>query len=503
MAVPRDFFGKGKGPSPANEELEKEAAREIERLTGGGPRPAAFGPGMGAGMGPGGPSFGGSPLEQIAAQMAQRKSPGRRRRGQPPTEDRAGFKGGGFLGAAAMTGSVGSALGYGGGVAPGGRPKPPPADALPLGHRPPEEYGRGPGVAEDDDSDDDIGVTEMALRDHAERFGRGMEDTMIRSDPAAAETMREQALRQFMDRQAGQPRPTVARPPSGRLNLRTRRPGGGGLRFPPPDEAADADPDAHAPPDEDDAIEAAEAGGTPDAIGAEAPDGPDAGTRRPMIEVSDDDLVRLAEERALVAEDRARVAENRARVAEERARLGEERATYAEARAWSAAKQASEAIERLAAVEAFLGELVKEKEQKAVAKRSKPPAAAKKAVAKTAVKKAVAKKMTPAKAPAAAKAPTKEADTAKAPAKATAPVTKKVRVKKVAAASRPAPVPAPPSTAPAPRVGGMLGRRLAEQAGGAAAPVPPAPAPASPSPPGPARIVRKAPGAIKRRPPRS
>ncbi len=80
--MPKDIFGKGRGPT--REEIEREAAREVERLT----RPPAPPPDFsGGGFGPK------SPLEQMAEELAERRQTrGRRRRSTPEsTEDRAGF----------------------------------------------------------------------------------------------------------------------------------------------------------------------------------------------------------------------------------------------------------------------------------------------------------------------------------------------------------------------------------------------------------------------------
>jgi hypothetical protein len=95
----------------------RDAQRELDRVTG-----------QGAGIG--GVS---SPLQQLAAAMSDRRRS--RRRGEAPAEDRAGFHGGGFVGAGSITGSVGSSLGFGGGVNPAARRTPPPPDAVPLRRR--------------------------------------------------------------------------------------------------------------------------------------------------------------------------------------------------------------------------------------------------------------------------------------------------------------------------------------------------------------------------------
>jgi len=396
--VPRDIFGRGKGAPPPSDDIEREAQKELDRLTA---RQSPAGPyGNFGGMGGApGPSIGAgppSPLEEMAMQVQDRKqASGRRRRRSAPEQQgqRKGFTG--FQGAAAMTGSVGSALSFGGGVGPGGRKQPPPADAVRLGEYPPERqvapapHGRAPND-DDDDADDDIGVTEMALRDHAERFGRGLEDTMIRSDPAAAESMREQALRKFMERQAAQRAGGGGQPPGSALRMRTTKPALGGVlgrmrAVPDPDDepeegepvvdeavAPDAvAPDAVAP----DAV--APDAVAPDAV-ADVPDEEDEIIEEPdddheldFLDAEDkeapgDEPMAVAgqaggprsgdDRRAQLAEERALMAEERARLAEDRARLGEERSSYAEARAWAAEQASMETAGRVTELEAALAQ---------------------------------------------------------------------------------------------------------------------------------------------------
>ncbi|MCA1670855.1 MAG: hypothetical protein LC799_01165 [Actinobacteria bacterium] len=64
----------------------------------------------------------------------------------------------------------------------------------------PEPHYAGEG--EEEEYDDDIGITEMALVDHASRFGTNPEDLIVRSDPVTAEEMRDRAMQQFLERQA-------------------------------------------------------------------------------------------------------------------------------------------------------------------------------------------------------------------------------------------------------------------------------------------------------------
>ena len=75
--MPKDIFG-GWMKGPSREEIEAEAAKEVERLT----RPTGPPPDMAAALGPR------SPLEQMAEQMKERK---RGRRGRPKEEDRSGY----------------------------------------------------------------------------------------------------------------------------------------------------------------------------------------------------------------------------------------------------------------------------------------------------------------------------------------------------------------------------------------------------------------------------
>jgi hypothetical protein len=193
--VPR--FGKDK--DARNEELDRQAAEEVERLTRrGGP------PGMGGGMPgmPGGPSMGmPSPLEMIAAELADAPRPSQRRQ-QPPR--RVGPKPQQAF-TPMPSGEVGSSFGPGGlnpGPRMGGGAPPPPAFGGGGGY---EETGHvsGPPVyyAGEPDEDEEMSITELALMDHAAHTGHRPEDLVMQYDAGTAEEMRDAAMRQFYERQ--------------------------------------------------------------------------------------------------------------------------------------------------------------------------------------------------------------------------------------------------------------------------------------------------------------
>ncbi len=160
----KDRFGKSKGPL-SKLEIEREAQRELERLSrGAGARSAPFTP-------PSGPS---TPLDDVADSVRGRSAPPPRPMGSPVPDLSAGPT---------------SAPQFGG--IPGGRGTPPPS------------VGPNAPFYDDDEeaADEAANVTEIALRDHAARFGSAPEDLVIRQDPFAAEMMRDQAMRQFLDHQ--------------------------------------------------------------------------------------------------------------------------------------------------------------------------------------------------------------------------------------------------------------------------------------------------------------
>jgi len=195
--VPR--FGKDK--NARNEELDRQAAEEVERLTRRGMGGGA--PGM-PGMGGGPPRLGPpSPLEMMAAEVADRPSPGRRRAEparRPAARPQQAFT-------PMPSGQVGSSFGPGG-LNPGPRggvsAPPPPAFG---GGAYDEDYGghvTGPPVYNaEPDEDEEMSITEMALMDHAARTGHNPEDLVMMYDAGTAEEMRDQAMRRFYERQAG------------------------------------------------------------------------------------------------------------------------------------------------------------------------------------------------------------------------------------------------------------------------------------------------------------
>jgi hypothetical protein len=186
-------FGRPTGPSM--EDSEREAEREVARLQQqAGARPP--GPGSGA-PGPfeGGPGSGlRTPLDDIA-ESARGKS---LRRGQSPSPLDPGY-------GPMASGPVGSS-GSGTGPFPGGAPFG--AGGPFVGGGPAARGASGPGrppsieVPEfEDPEEESASITELALRDLAGRYGTNPEDMVIRTDPAMAEAMRDEAMRRFMDRQ--------------------------------------------------------------------------------------------------------------------------------------------------------------------------------------------------------------------------------------------------------------------------------------------------------------
>jgi hypothetical protein len=215
--VPR--FGKDK--SGRNEELDRMAAEEVERLTRrGGP------PGMGGGTGA--PEFMSSPLDMIAAEMAEKPRPSQRRQAAPrkaASKPQQAFT-------PMPSGSVGSSFGPGGlnpgprGMAPAA---PPPAFG---GGAYDDDYGgpvTGPPVYNaEPDEDEEMTITELALMDQAAHTGHRPEDLVMQYDAGTAEEMRDAAMRQFYERQQSRrPGPTTNSPfaPAG---MRRGSSGGGG-----------------------------------------------------------------------------------------------------------------------------------------------------------------------------------------------------------------------------------------------------------------------------------
>jgi hypothetical protein len=198
--VPR--FGKDK--DARKEELDRQAAEEVERLTRRG-GPAAMGGGM---VGPGGaPRIGiPSPLEQIADELRDAPPPSMRRipsaRRMAPQQPQQAFT-------PMPSGAVGSSFGPGG-LNPGprtGATAPPPSAFGGAGYD--EDYGgpvTGPPVYyAEPDEEEEMTITELALMDHAARTGHNPEDLVMQYDATSAEDMRDRAMRQFYERQQARP----------------------------------------------------------------------------------------------------------------------------------------------------------------------------------------------------------------------------------------------------------------------------------------------------------
>ena len=204
----------GKDKNARNEELDRQAAEEVERLTRRGAPPGMGGGGM-PGMGGGAPRLGPpSPLEMMAAEVADRPPPGQRR--AAPARKAAPKPQQAFT--AMPSGGVGSSFGPGG-LNPGPRgaapAAPPPAFG---GGAYDDDYGgavTGPPVynAGEPDEEEEMSITEMALMDHAARTGHNPEDLVMMYDAGTAEEMRDAAMRQFYERQQSRrPGPSTNNP---------------------------------------------------------------------------------------------------------------------------------------------------------------------------------------------------------------------------------------------------------------------------------------------------
>ncbi|HTJ74992.1 MAG TPA: hypothetical protein VL337_06470 [Acidimicrobiales bacterium] len=194
----------GKDKDARKEELDRQAAEEVERLT-----RRAGPPGMGGGMvGPGGaPRIGiPSPLEQIADELRDAPPPSMRRipsaRRNAPQPPQQAFT-------PMPSGAVGSSFGPGG-LNPGprtGAMAPPPSAFGGAGYD--EDYGgpvTGPPVYyAEPDEEEEMTITELALMDHAARTGHNPEDLVMQYDATSAEDMRDRAMRQFYERQQARP----------------------------------------------------------------------------------------------------------------------------------------------------------------------------------------------------------------------------------------------------------------------------------------------------------
>jgi hypothetical protein len=232
--VPR--FGKDK--NARNEELDRQAAEEVERLTRRGAGPGGGGmPGM-PGMGGGPPRIGPpSPLEMMAAEVADRPPPSQRRAQAPrkpaPRPQQA------FT--AMPSGGVGSSFGPGG-LNPGPRGAgvgaPPPSFG---GGAYDDDFGgavTGPPVYHaEPDEEEEMSITEMALMDHAARTGHNPEDLVMQYDASSAEEMRDRAMRQFYERQQSRGPAGGTTDPFAPAGQR-RGPSGPGIRRRPEDPAA-------------------------------------------------------------------------------------------------------------------------------------------------------------------------------------------------------------------------------------------------------------------------
>jgi hypothetical protein len=196
--VPR--FGKGNEKDARKEELDRQAAEEVERLTRRG-GPPSMGGGMGGGPGMGPPAIP-SPLDRIAEELRDAPRPSMRRQAPPrraaPQAQQAFTP--------MPSGSVGSSFGPGGlNPGPRGMVGAPPPPAFGGGAAYEENIGAavtGPPVYNaEPDEDEEMSITEMALMDHAARTGHDPEDLVIQYDASTAEEMRDQAMRQFYARQ--------------------------------------------------------------------------------------------------------------------------------------------------------------------------------------------------------------------------------------------------------------------------------------------------------------
>ncbi|CAA9238236.1 MAG: hypothetical protein AVDCRST_MAG10-1477 [uncultured Acidimicrobiales bacterium] len=214
----------GKDKNARNEELDRQAAEEVERLTRRGGPPGMGGGGMGGGGG--GPEVMASPLDMIAAEMAGGPRPVLR--GKQPARKASAKPQQAFT--PMPSGSVGSSFGPGG-LNPGPRGAAPTAPPPAFGGGNYDEGGpvTGPPVYNaEPDEDEEITITELALMDHAAHTGHRPEDLVLQYDASSAEEMRDAAMRQFYERQQSRrPGPSTNSPfaPAG---MRGGSGGGGG-----------------------------------------------------------------------------------------------------------------------------------------------------------------------------------------------------------------------------------------------------------------------------------
>lgn len=180
----KERFGRPKGPS--REDIEREAEKELARLTRNAPSPS-----MGGGLSGGGVSGGtfGGPAGEMATPLDEIASSVRSGRPSAPNLGVLDTIGGGPGGYKSGAGEFDRGLGgYGGPSARrGGATGEGPAPGLPADFEDPEE--------------ERATITELALRDLAARDGTDPEDLVIHQDPGMAEAMRDEAMRRFFDRQ--------------------------------------------------------------------------------------------------------------------------------------------------------------------------------------------------------------------------------------------------------------------------------------------------------------
>lgn len=220
-------FGKDKDKDNRREELDRQAAEEVERLTRRGAAPSGMG-GRGGMPGQGGPPQMGipSPLEMMAERVREQPRPSQRpagpspRRAAPPAQTFTPLP----------TGSVGSSFGPAG-LSPGprGGVSAPPPSAFGGGGFD-EDFGgavTGPPVynAGEPDEEEEMSITEIALMDHAAKTGHNPEDLVIQYDASSAEEMRDSAMRAFYERQQSRRPSTAGNNPFAPAGMRAGPPG--------------------------------------------------------------------------------------------------------------------------------------------------------------------------------------------------------------------------------------------------------------------------------------
>jgi len=232
--VPR--FGKDK--DNRREELDRQAAEEVERLTRRSAPPS--GPGGGGGMaGMGGPPHVPSPLEMMAERVRDKPRPSQRATSAAPRRPAPTAQAFTPL----PTGGVGSSFGPAG-LSPGprtGASAPPPSAFGGGGYD--EDFGGavdGPPVyyAGEPDEEEEMSITEMALMDHAAATGHNPEDLVMQYDASSAEEMRDSAMRAFYERQQSRRPAPAGNNPFAPVGMRAGPPGA--TRVKPPEDPAAA-----------------------------------------------------------------------------------------------------------------------------------------------------------------------------------------------------------------------------------------------------------------------